>query len=111
MDTEEIRAYRVGKLRELIKNNHKRQSDFARRYDIHPTYVSQLLNGHRSFGEKSARKLERQIGLPLFYFDGVDEESLSDITESELIEALKRALPKMSEDGKKTLIKLCSDHL
>lgn len=31
--------------------------------------MSQLLNGHRKFGERSARKIERQAGLPIGYFD------------------------------------------
>ena len=37
-----------------------------------PTYVSQLLNGHRSFGENAARSMEKRAGLPEYYFDRED---------------------------------------
>lgn len=45
------------------------KAEFGRKYGIDPTYLSQILNGHRSMGEKSARKLEGQIGLESGYFD------------------------------------------
>lgn len=42
----------------------------SRMYDgINTSYISQLVNGMRSFGEKAARKLEMQCGLPKNYFD------------------------------------------
>jgi hypothetical protein len=36
---------------------------------IDASYISQILNGHRSFGEKAARNMEAQAGLPHGYFD------------------------------------------
>ncbi len=43
---------------------------FCRRYsDVDPTYVSQLMNGHRSFGERAARNMEKKIGLPVAALD------------------------------------------
>lgn len=37
---------------------------FARAHDgVDPTYISQLINGHRNFGERAARKMEERIGL------------------------------------------------
>lgn len=36
---------------------------------ISPTFISQLLNRHRTFGEKAARNLEEQTGLEKYYFD------------------------------------------
>lgn len=66
---------RVGKLRELVRSAGK-IADFARNYSqegadkpIDPTYISQLLNGHRNFGEKAARNLERRAGLPHRFFE------------------------------------------
>lgn len=47
---------RVKKLQEIV-NGYKSTAEFARRFDFDVTYIRQLLNGHRSFGEKSARKM------------------------------------------------------
>lgn len=33
------------------------------------SYISQLINGKASFGEKSARRLEYEYGMPQFYLD------------------------------------------
>lgn len=45
-------------------------ASFARLHkDVDPTYVSQLLTGHRSFGEKAARKMEQRCGWPADYLD------------------------------------------
>ncbi|WP_312800007.1 LexA family transcriptional regulator [Pseudomonas sp.] len=40
------------------------QKDFAAKYDLDASYLSQLLNGHRKLGEKAAATLEGKIGLP-----------------------------------------------
>jgi transcriptional regulator with XRE-family HTH domain len=42
---------------------------FAEAHDLNDSYLSQLLNKHRSLGEKAARKLEKQIGLPPGFLD------------------------------------------
>jgi len=44
-------------------------ADFARFYQVDATYISQLLNGHRNMGEKSARNLEAKCGLPEKWLD------------------------------------------
>lgn len=36
----------------------------AKAYDINPSFVSQLMAGSRSFGEKAARNIEKKLGLP-----------------------------------------------
>lgn len=47
---------------------------FARLHDgVDPTYISQLLNGHRSFGERAARKMEERLSLVRGWFDLPDE--------------------------------------
>lgn len=38
-------------------------ADFAKAYDIDASYLSQLLNEHRTLGEKSARKIEVKVGI------------------------------------------------
>lgn len=61
---------RVEALRNLVRE-HGSQAQFARRYGLDASYISQILSGHRSFGEKSARNMEDKIGLPAGTLDGV----------------------------------------
>ena len=43
---------------------------FCRKFEkIDATYISQILNGHRNFGEKAARTMEERLGLPVGWFD------------------------------------------
>lgn len=35
---------------------------FCERYDLNPSHISQLINGHGSFGERAARNLEKKVG-------------------------------------------------
>ena len=35
---------------------------FCEHYDLNPSHISQLLNGHGSFGERAARNLEKKVG-------------------------------------------------
>lgn len=42
---------------------------FARHYELDTAYISQLLNGHRSIGERAARNLENKIGWPAMHMD------------------------------------------
>jgi SOS-response transcriptional repressor LexA len=36
---------------------------FCEHFDLNPSHISQLINGHGSFGERAARNLEKKIGL------------------------------------------------
>lgn len=65
----EIRKLRIDNLRALVEKEGSIAA-FSRKHDkVDPTYISQLLNGHRSFGEKAARNMESRIGLPVGYLD------------------------------------------
>jgi len=35
---------------------------FCEHYDLNPSHISQLINGHGSFGERAARNLEKKVG-------------------------------------------------
>ena len=35
---------------------------FCEHFDLNPSHISQLINGHGSFGERAARNLEKKIG-------------------------------------------------
>ena len=37
------------------------------------SYISQLMNGKAPFGEKSARRLEHDYGMPEFYLDKIND--------------------------------------
>ena len=75
---------------------------FARMYDgVDATYLSQLLNGYRNFGEKSARNMEARIGLPQGWFDHNAEQlhELPAITDP-YIKEIVTLLENMDAQGK-----------
>lgn len=47
-------------------------AEFCRMYDLNDTYIRPLAKplSKKSFGEKTARSLEKKIGLPEGYLDG-----------------------------------------
>jgi phage repressor protein C with HTH and peptisase S24 domain len=57
----DIKKMRIQALRNLM--GHRTQKEFAELYNLDASYLSQLLNGHRSLGEKAAANLEAKIGL------------------------------------------------
>lgn len=59
---------RVANIRALIEEMGS-QASFCRRFNLNPTYISQLLNGHRTFGERAARKIEAKLGVPPGWLD------------------------------------------
>ncbi len=56
-----ISQLRVEALRALIGD--LKTKEFADRHNLDASYLSQLLNGHRSLGDKAAKNLEDKIGL------------------------------------------------
>ena len=66
---------RVAKLKALVDKSGG-PADFARQYSkvdadkpIDATYISQILNGHRSFGDKARANMAKRAGLPENYFE------------------------------------------
>lgn len=57
----DIYETRVKHLREIIGENQLK--DFAAAFDLDPSYLSQLLNGHRRLGERAAGTIERKLDL------------------------------------------------
>ncbi len=70
-----IQKVRTDNLRHYIEASQMKVADFARKHDIEPSYISQLLNGHRGFGEKAARNMEAKTGMPAMSLDREDELS------------------------------------
>lgn len=65
MDMQQIR---INNLRRVIAKFNS-AADFGREKDISPSYLSQLLKKHRSFGEKAARNIELKAGLEKLSLD------------------------------------------
>jgi len=60
-------------LKRLINTSGNTVADFCRSHDLDPSYISQLLNGHRNIGEKAARKIEDKADLPQGFLDAEGE--------------------------------------
>lgn len=68
-----VRAARLAALRRMVEAADGPAS-FARQHPgVDPTYVSQLLNGHRAFGDRAARNMESRIGLPAGSLDSLTD--------------------------------------
>lgn len=48
------------------------------------SYISQLINGKSSFGERSARRLELDYGMPQFYLDKTDNNATMQVNIDDL---------------------------
>ena len=72
----DISGIRIKNLARLIGNpdKHGAVAQFAKKHDLDPTYIRQLLGGHRNMGERSARNFEEKIGLDERYLDRLDIE-------------------------------------
>lgn len=66
-----LKETRILRLKAFIDKNNG-AANVARTYDIDASYLSQLVNGHSSFGEKSARKLETIFKLVPYYLDRLE---------------------------------------
>lgn len=56
-----------------IENFVRERSRPDRDKSLNPSYISQLINGTRKFGERAARNMEDLAGLPEYYFDKTDD--------------------------------------
>lgn len=68
MKIEQIFEVRKKTLKALI-DEYGSTAEFCRIFEKDESRIRHLLNGQRTFGEKAARKLEEDCGLPDFYFD------------------------------------------
>jgi len=90
----EIHQIRLERLRSLV-DRFKSIAAFARYYNLEANYISHLFNGYRSFGERSARQMEKKMGLEPGYFDTAAEHPL---------DAYKEVFDKASLEAKSTII-------
>jgi hypothetical protein len=98
----DIKQIRVNRLKDFVESNDG-AANMARKWpDLDPSYLSQLINGHRGFGEKAARKIEGICNLPINYFDVLElkqdrakyliDQVVDQMTESQKNQLLKIAI-------------------
>lgn len=95
MDIKDIRRAALQRLVDSRCGGSK--AEYGRRYGIDPTYLSQLLTGHRSIGEKSARKLEAAAGVDDGYLDNPINAGLSQDQAADMAGAGVRAYDSLDE--------------
>lgn len=86
MSASDIRRHNIRRLIDaaVANGSSKNDSDWCKQRDIDPSYLSQLMNGHRPIGEKSARTLEKKIGLANTELD-IDVDSVMDKIHSKMM--------------------------
>lgn len=60
----------------------KSDAAFCEHYDLNPSHISQLINGHGSFGERAARNLEKKVQWELGLLDKENVQDSKKLTES-----------------------------
>lgn len=66
-----LKETRTLRLKQFIDANGG-QAKVSKKYGVDASYLSQIVNGFGSFGEKSARKLESTFNLPPYHFDRLE---------------------------------------
>lgn len=71
MDTVARRRKNLRKAIDALIESGKFKSDvaFCEHYDLSTSHISQMINGHGSFGERAARNLEKKVGWPNGFLD------------------------------------------
>lgn len=83
-------------LKRLISNTGKNVAEFCRENDLDPSYISQLLNGHRNIGEKAARKIEEKARLEIGILDKLETPLDNNVNLKEKINIEGRGIPVIS---------------
>jgi len=76
----DVQKTRIRRLKQVISEKSGSAAAFARAHGIEASYLSQLINQHRSFGERAARKMEMKAGLPAGYLDFDDGQPGSNVS-------------------------------
>jgi transcriptional regulator with XRE-family HTH domain len=84
----DIKQVRIDRLKDIIEQMGG-AAEVERKHEISASYLSQLLNGFRTIGEKSARNLEQKLNLPTMYLDQQNSYSNKDNLTPDLIAHLK----------------------
>ncbi len=96
----DINNIRVQKLKEFVKDNGGAAALAKKWPEIDPSYISQLINHPRGFGEKAARKLEMICQLSVNYFDTLEAQ------QDRAKYLIDQVVDQMSESQKQQLLKI-----
>lgn len=101
MDIHEIRKQNLIKQIGDIES-HGAVAAFARKYNLDPTYVRQIINDHRTMGEKAARKFEEALKLKTLELDQpmrIEEPKIQYLSKPALAiaEAFEQSSPEIQE--------------
>ncbi|MDV2860317.1 hypothetical protein R0I52_06290 [Psychrobacter sp. CAM01] len=106
-DVQEHRRARLVTLLKDFKKQGKSVAQLAKEYPVDPSFISQLKNKHRGFGEDAARNLEQALDLEPFYFepyfDQLKKTIQSDDRLSHLDAISRLSSPELMEETNKGL--------
>lgn len=72
---EKLARARRKRLNLVLSQYGGKQVRLAEALDAPPPFINHLLSGHRGMGEEVARKYERKLALPAYWFDaGVEDD-------------------------------------
>lgn len=101
-----IQATRLSNLEQLM--GEMKNADYAREYGLDASYISQLRNKHRPFGEKAARKIELYTGLPIGALDVDPNMDTKLLSESAVISMVEAAADWLSPEGATAILRTVS---
>lgn len=101
-----IQATRLSNLEQLM--GEKKNAEFAKEFGLDASYISQLRNKHRPFGEKAARKIELFTGLPIGALDTNPELQIEAMSEPGIISLIDSSLEWLSAESKAALLRSIS---
>lgn len=103
MKIEEVFEARRQALQRLV-DSYGSVAEMARQCDLDENRIRHLLNGYRNLGEKAARQMEEDLGLPDFYFDLNVENAIS------LVQMFLHLDPRDKEEIERLISVLASRH-
>lgn len=82
----DIQDKRINNLKQLIKA-FSTQKAFAEEYELSYSFMNQLINKKRGFGEKAAKKIEEAMNLPEGWLSDLDRKETEQIVSDESVDS------------------------
>lgn len=89
---------RVKKLNQLVKQ-YGSQTALCEVTGLSASYLSQMLSGHRTIGEKTARSIEQKVNVAHLWMD-TDDDGVSPILQEVLVE-----MEPLSDEDKRSVLR------
>lgn len=100
-----VKELRQAKLKRLIvEKAGGKQRLFAETYGFNAAYLSQMCTGHRDIGDKTARKIEKALKLPVGWMDSKESTTATDA----LWTQLERLYGDLSADSRDELVRFAN---